>query len=184
MIKLIRTKAKRAFTLIELVVVIAVIAILAGVSVAAYFGVTNSARNSAALQEGEQLSTLVTTLATDGENVPVNSKEFVLTYKINGLTVDGDSAEVTKDDLNDIFDYIYYFGAEGQYTENTDARFTGENPHATLTFYGDVTNNTQTGGYIVVIDGFDYTLTTGGTATVGLSADFTAETKGNAILTA
>ena len=181
MIKLIRTKAKRAFTLIELVVVIAVIAILAGVSVAAYFGVTTSARNSAALQEGEQLSTLVTTLATDGETVEVGEDTYTLTYGIDGLTVKG-IAVLDNSDLVNIFDYIYYFGAEGNEPTEGETRF-GTNGHATLVFYGNITSNVAD-NVEVVVDGFDYTLTTGGTATVGLSADFTAETKGNAILTA
>lgn len=38
-------KAKKGFTLVELVVVIAIIAILSAASVATYFGVTESARN-------------------------------------------------------------------------------------------------------------------------------------------
>lgn len=42
----VKNKLKKVFTLIELVVVIAVIAVLAGVSVAAYFGVTESAKKS------------------------------------------------------------------------------------------------------------------------------------------
>ena len=48
---------KKGFTLVELVVVIAVIAILAGVSVGAYFGITNSARDSKLLQEAKTVST-------------------------------------------------------------------------------------------------------------------------------
>ena len=43
-------KLKKGFTLVELVVVIAVIAILAGVSVGAYFGITESANQSKADQ--------------------------------------------------------------------------------------------------------------------------------------
>lgn len=39
-------KLKKAFTLVELVIVIAIIAILTSVSVVTYFGVTNSARKS------------------------------------------------------------------------------------------------------------------------------------------
>ena len=185
MIKLIRTKAKRAFTLIELVVVIAVIAILAGVSVAAYFGVTNSARESAALQEAEQLVTLVNVVAsTDGE-VDVNGSteggEYKLSVTSDGLTVKGDVV-LDNSGLVSIFDYIYYFGAEGNKPVEDETRF-GSGGHATLVFYGDASKN-EADNVEVVVDGFDYTLTTGGTATVGLSADFTAETKGNAILTA
>lgn len=52
-------KAKKGFTLVELVVVIAVIAILAAVSVGAYFGVTESAKNSKADQEAKALHTSI-----------------------------------------------------------------------------------------------------------------------------
>ena len=52
-------KAKKGFTLVELVVVIAVIAILAAVSVGAYFGVTESAKNSKAEQEAKSLHTSI-----------------------------------------------------------------------------------------------------------------------------
>lgn len=56
----VKNKLKKAFTLIELVVVIAVIAVLAGVSVAAYFGVTESANESQALQEQTQVKDMYT----------------------------------------------------------------------------------------------------------------------------
>lgn len=56
-------KAKRGFTLVELVVVIAVIAILAAVSVGAYFGVTESANKSKLEQEGKQFHTAIQTVA-------------------------------------------------------------------------------------------------------------------------
>ena len=39
-----KKKSLKGFTLVELVVTIAVIAILAGVAVGAYFGITNSTR--------------------------------------------------------------------------------------------------------------------------------------------
>lgn len=48
-------KIKKAFTLVELVVVIAIIAILSAVSVAGYFGLTKSAKSSAAKQELKQV---------------------------------------------------------------------------------------------------------------------------------
>ena len=61
-------KAKKGFTLVELVVVIAVIAILAAVSVGAYFGVTESAKNSQAAQEGKALHTNIVLVANDPAN--------------------------------------------------------------------------------------------------------------------
>ena len=53
-----RLKRSKGFTLIELVVVMAVIAILAGVSVGAYFGITNSANQSAIEQTSTQVKGL------------------------------------------------------------------------------------------------------------------------------
>ena len=61
-------KAKRGFTLVELVVVIAVIAILAAVSVGAYFGVTESANNSRLEQETKQFHTALKTVALKGNS--------------------------------------------------------------------------------------------------------------------
>ena len=61
-------KAKKGFTLVELVVVIAVIAILAGVSVGAYFGITATANNSKAEQEAKAIHTALLTVASDPEN--------------------------------------------------------------------------------------------------------------------
>ena len=58
-------KAKKGFTLVELVVVIAVIAILAGVSVGAYFGITESANQSKADQEAKQVHTALLVIAND-----------------------------------------------------------------------------------------------------------------------
>ena len=77
-------KFKKGFTLVELVVVIAVIAILAAVSVGAYFGVTESANNSKLEQEAKQVYTAIQTvslapndhssLSKDGLIITDNSK--------------------------------------------------------------------------------------------------------------
>lgn len=61
-------KAKKGFTLVELVVVIAVIAILAAVSVGAYFGVTESAKQSKADQEAKQLHTALLLIVNTPDN--------------------------------------------------------------------------------------------------------------------
>ena len=88
-----RKKIRRGFTLVELVVVIAVIAILAGVSVGAYFGITDSANSSAATQYQKQIKDLwimysvSTDYVDDGtdDGIRQNAEYFCLTYvKDNG----------------------------------------------------------------------------------------------------
>ena len=64
-------KAKKGFTLVELVVVIAVIAILSAVSVGAYFGITESANSSAAEQGAKQ--------ACKGAFFPIAGSTFYVT---------------------------------------------------------------------------------------------------------
>jgi len=56
-----KQRIKRAFTLVELVVVIAIIAILGAVSITAYFGVTNAAKISADEQAVTQMNTILLT---------------------------------------------------------------------------------------------------------------------------
>ena len=61
-------KAKRGFTLVELVVVIAVIAILAAVSVGAYFGITESANSSRLEQEAKAAHTNIQLVAMNQDD--------------------------------------------------------------------------------------------------------------------
>ena len=83
-------KAKKGFTLVELVVVIAVIAILAAVSVGAYFGVTESAKNSQALQEGKALHTNLLLMANDPANDYVSFSGENLVAGLDTTTTDDD----------------------------------------------------------------------------------------------
>lgn len=169
MIKLIRTKAKRAFTLIELVVVIAVIAILAGVSVAAYFGVTTSARNSACEQEGAQLKTLVA-VALAEDNTIDNLADYTLTYDNDGLTVEKQGGTtLAATDLDTIFTAIYFEGSEGEYTSG-DTRFgaseSTEGIVAVLNYYVESNASGKT-----VVSGVEYTKDSG-KAIVKFASDF------------
>ena len=61
-------KAKKGFTLVELVVVISIIAILSAASVATYFGVTESARKSNVGSTASQIGQLVYLASIDGDN--------------------------------------------------------------------------------------------------------------------
>ena len=74
-------KAKKGFTLVELVVVIAVIAILAAVSVGTYFGVTDSANRSKLEQEAKQTFEAIRLISLAD---PENNQNL----GIDGLTLD------------------------------------------------------------------------------------------------
>ena len=67
---------KKGFTIVELVIVIAVIAILAAVMIPTFSGIVDKAKNSAALQEVKNAytATLVAELETEATNDDVISK--------------------------------------------------------------------------------------------------------------
>ena len=65
-------KAKKAFTLVELITVMAIIAVLAGVSVGAYFGIVENAKKSAVRQETDQIKTQLVA-ATSGDGYAVSA---------------------------------------------------------------------------------------------------------------
>lgn len=69
-------KAKKGFTLIELVVVIAVIAILSGVSVVAYVGITNNAKERACETEASQLRMIIAAEDIDNDKFLVEGTKI------------------------------------------------------------------------------------------------------------
>jgi prepilin-type N-terminal cleavage/methylation domain-containing protein len=64
MAPMLKKKFKEAFTLVELIVVLAIIGVLAGVSVGAYFGITTKAKKTAALAEANMIRTQLYAIAT------------------------------------------------------------------------------------------------------------------------
>ena len=65
-----RKNNRKGFTIVELVIVIAVIAVLAGVLIPTFAGVTAKAKKSAALQEARSIYTEYVAVATEkGEEV-------------------------------------------------------------------------------------------------------------------
>ena len=100
----IKKKIKKGFTLVELVVVIAVIAILAAVSIGAYFGITDSANRSADEQAVTQMNTMLET------------------YEIlNGKVDDVEEAKDIFED-NGLTDYTPFYGKNTFYWTYDDSR--------------------------------------------------------------
>ena len=79
----VNNKFKKGFTLVELVVVIAVIAILAAVSVGAYFGVTDSANDSKLTSESANIKLNITLLGSEGNSYCNINKDYL---EINDIT--------------------------------------------------------------------------------------------------
>lgn len=82
-------KSKKGFTLVELVIVIAVIAILAAVLVPTFVGVTRNAKKSAALQEATAARTVVLATFAGEDNVSlangwIKSGEYWFSLDENG----------------------------------------------------------------------------------------------------
>ena len=100
-------KAKKGFTLVELVVVIAVIAILAAVSVGAYFGVTESANNSAADQEAKALHTSIMLVVSNPDNgLSVSDEGNLVGYTAHA---DNEEKECFKCLIEDVTGLTYEF---------------------------------------------------------------------------
>ena len=92
-------KMKKGFTLVELVVVIAVIAILAGVSVGAYFGITDSANNSKLQQEAKTVHTNIQLVGSKGgDNAKLSSSGLYIndldTFKSDFIQMSGSTYDV------------------------------------------------------------------------------------------
>ena len=98
--KKMKNKLKKGFTIVELVIVIAVIAILAAVLIPTFSSITNSARESAALQEAKSGSETILALTTG--TLPENSAFLV--------------ADDEESDTND-YTFVFY----GQKIQNVSA---------------------------------------------------------------
>ena len=101
-------KSKKGFTLVELVIVIAVIAILAAVLVPTFVGVTRNAKKSAALQEATAARTVVLATFAGEDNVSlangwIKSGEYWFSLDENG-TLDTEA----KDNLPNEVTGTYY----------------------------------------------------------------------------
>lgn len=125
-----KNKLKKGFTIVELVIVIAVIAILAAVLIPTFSSITNSARESAALQEAKSGSETILALTTG--TLPEKSAFLV--------------ADDEESDTND-YTFVFY----GQKIQNVSA-VTGYGDIMNACLRDDVVaSGTKTKGYIVYV---------------------------------
>jgi prepilin-type N-terminal cleavage/methylation domain-containing protein len=167
-------KAKKAFTLVELITVMAIIAVLAGVSVGAYFGIVNNAKQSAARQEADQIKTqLVAATSGDGYAVEAATCKYdtvtgftavmtdvsTVTFTFTGVTTATDAdvryaigyivAENNGTlDAKHVADYANAIVVTGTVKDAADAitgfSYVKNNKWATTTFNGTTGNGTST----------------------------------------
>lgn len=117
MSKKISKKLKKAFTLVELVIVIAIIAILTSVSVVTYFGVTNSARKSVLTEEATSLKKeLLAVSASAG----TGDYEKLSWSKVNGFTFSTSSETKDVDRLKELLKEDGLKGTMEEYSNNKD----------------------------------------------------------------
>lgn len=125
-----KNKLKKGFTIVELVIVIAVIAILAAVLIPTFSSITNSARESAALQEAKSGSETILALTTG--TLPENSA-FI----------------VADDEESDTNDYTFVFAGQKIQNVNAVEEFSDV---LTMCKRNDVmTSGSATEGYIVYV---------------------------------
>ena len=84
---------KKGFTIVELVIVIAVIAILAGVLIPTFTSVTNRAKESAALQKARTAYTAITVYDIDAEEANKVGDDYIINVDgFNFVVADGELA--------------------------------------------------------------------------------------------
>lgn len=125
-----KNKLKKGFTIVELVIVIAVIAILAAVLIPTFSSITNSARESAALQEAKSGSETILALTTG--TLPENSAFLV-----------------ADDEESDTNDYTFVFA--GQKIQNVNALSDFDSVLNKCKRNDVMTSGSATEGYIVYV---------------------------------
>lgn len=117
MSKKISKKLKKAFTLVELVIVIAIIAILTSVSVVTYFGVTNSARKSVLTEEATSLKKELQAVSA---SAGTGDYEKLSWSKVNGFTFSTSSETKDVDRLKVLLKEDGLKGTMEEYSNNKD----------------------------------------------------------------
>lgn len=116
MSKKISKKLKKAFTLVELVIVIAIIAILTSVSIVTYFGVTNSAKKSVLTEEATSLKKELQAVSV---SAGTGDYEKLSWSKVNGFTFSTSSE--TKD-VNRLKELLKEDGLKGTMEEYSNTK--------------------------------------------------------------
>ena len=115
---------KKGFTIVELVIVIAVIAILAGVLIPTFSGVVKKAKENAALQEAKNAYTNAYALALSNDGV-IDENDTIEEKKVKKAT--DDKGVVTY--ILEYGEYTFTFGKDGKLTEAKETA----NPEFTYT---------------------------------------------------
>lgn len=117
MSKKISKKLKKAFTLVELVIVIAIIAILTSVSVVTYFGVTSSAKKSVLTEEATSLKKELQAVSA---SAGTGDYEKLSWSKANGFTFSTSSETKDVDRLKDLLKEDGLKGTMEEYSNTKD----------------------------------------------------------------
>lgn len=111
------SKLKKAFTLVELVIVIAIIAILTSVSIVTYFGVTNSARKSVLTEEATSLKKELQAVSA---SAGTGDYEKLSWSKVNGFTFSTSSETKDVDRLKELLKEDGLKGTMEEYSNTKD----------------------------------------------------------------
>lgn len=117
MSKKISKKLKKAFTLVELVIVIAIIAILTSVSIVTYFGVTSSAKKSVLTEEATSLKKELQAVSA---SAGTGDYEKLSWSKVNGFTFSTSSETKDVDRLKELLKKDGLKGTMEEYSNTKD----------------------------------------------------------------
>lgn len=117
MSKKISKKLKKAFTLVELVIVIAIIAILTSVSIVTYFGVTSSAKKSVLTEEATSLKKELQAVSASAGTCDYEKLSW---SKVNGFTFSTSSETKDVDRLKDLLKEDGLKGTMEEYSNTKD----------------------------------------------------------------
>lgn len=110
-------KLKKAFTLVELVIVIAIIAILTSVSIVTYFGVTSSAKKSVLTEEATSLKKELQAVSVSAGTGDYEKSSW---SKVNGFTFSTSSETKDVDRLKELLKEDGLKGTMEEYSNTKD----------------------------------------------------------------